>query len=50
MEEILIAEYGGVISCHNGICYSYGLEKLKNKNNIHRWTKTRESGLFHHSR
>jgi len=24
-------ECGGIISCHNGICYSCGVEKLKNK-------------------
>jgi hypothetical protein len=30
-------ECGGVISCHNGICYSCGLEKLKNKKKIYRW-------------
>jgi len=27
-------ECGGVISCHNGICFSCGLEKLKNKKKI----------------
>ena len=30
-------ECGGVISCHNGICYSCGLEKLRNKEKKHRW-------------
>ena len=30
-------ECGGVISCHNGICYSCGIEKLKAKINKHRW-------------
>jgi hypothetical protein len=29
---------GGVICCHNGICYSCGLEKLKNKKKKYRWT------------
>jgi len=29
---------GGVICCHNGICFSCGLEKLRNKKNKHRWT------------
>ena len=28
---------GGVICCHNGICYSCGLEKLKNKKYLYRW-------------
>ena len=28
---------GGVICCHNGICFSCGLEKLKNKKKIYRW-------------
>jgi hypothetical protein len=31
-------ECGGVICCHNGICFSCGLEKLKNKKNKYRWT------------
>jgi hypothetical protein len=30
-------ECGGVISCHNGICFSCGLEKLKNKKRRYRW-------------
>lgn len=30
-------ECGGVISCHNGICYTCGLEKLKNKKKILGW-------------
>jgi len=30
-------ECGGVICCHNGICYSCGLEKLKAKRNKYRW-------------
>ena len=30
-------ECGAVICCHNGICFSCGLEKLKNKKNIYRW-------------
>lgn len=28
---------GGVICCHNGICFDCGLEKLKAKKNIYRW-------------
>jgi hypothetical protein len=28
---------GDVICCHNGICFSCGLEKLKNKKKIYRW-------------
>lgn len=28
---------GGVICCHNGICFSCGLEKLKAKKQIYRW-------------
>ena len=31
-------ECGGVICCHNGICYTCGLEKLKNKKKKYRWT------------
>jgi hypothetical protein len=30
-------ECGGVICCHNGICYDCGLEKLKTKNRKYRW-------------
>lgn len=30
-------ECGGVISCHNGICFNCGLEKLKNKEKRYRW-------------
>jgi hypothetical protein len=30
-------ECGGVICCHNGICYNCGLEKLKNKKKLYRW-------------
>lgn len=28
---------GDVICCHNGICFSCGLEKLKNKKKLYRW-------------
>lgn len=28
---------GGVICCHNGICFNCGLDKLKNKKNKYRW-------------
>ncbi|MCJ7521318.1 MAG: DUF3795 domain-containing protein [Dehalococcoidia bacterium] len=28
---------GGVISCHNGICFDCGLDILKNKRNLYRW-------------
>ena len=28
---------GELICCHNGICYSCGLEKLKNKKKKYRW-------------
>ncbi|HDQ06385.1 MAG TPA: DUF3795 domain-containing protein [Candidatus Bathyarchaeota archaeon] len=28
---------GDVICCHNGICFSCGLEKLKKKKKIYRW-------------
>jgi PHP family Zn ribbon phosphoesterase len=30
-------ECGGTISCHNGICYSCGLEVLSNRKNRYRW-------------
>ena len=28
---------GGVICCHNGICFDCGLDILKNKRNVYRW-------------
>lgn len=31
-------ECGGVICCHNGICFSCGIEKLKTKKKKYRWT------------
>jgi len=30
-------ECGEVICCHNGICFSCSLEKLKNKKKLYRW-------------
>jgi hypothetical protein len=30
-------ECGGVICCHNDICYSCGLEKLREKKQLYRW-------------
>jgi hypothetical protein len=30
-------ECGGVICCHNGICFNCGLEKLKSKKKRYRW-------------
>ncbi len=30
-------ECGGVISCHNGICFDCGLEKLRRKKKMYRW-------------
>jgi hypothetical protein len=28
---------GGIISCHNGICFDCGLDELKNKGKLYRW-------------
>lgn len=28
---------GGVICCHNGICFGCGLEKLKDRKRLYRW-------------
>ncbi len=28
---------GGVICCHNGICYDCGLDRLRTKKNLYRW-------------
>jgi hypothetical protein len=28
---------GGTISCHNGICFDCGLDRLQNKKKIYRW-------------
>ena len=33
-------ECGGVICCHNGICYTCGLEKLKQKKRKYRWDES----------
>ena len=30
-------ECGDVICCHNGICFSCGFERLKNKKKLYRW-------------
>jgi len=30
-------ECGDVICCHNGICYSCGIEKLRNAKRPYRW-------------
>jgi hypothetical protein len=30
-------ECGGVISCHNGICYTCGLEELRGRKKPYRW-------------
>jgi hypothetical protein len=30
-------EFGGVISCHNGLCYSCGLNKLRQRKHRYRW-------------
>ena len=30
-------ECGGLISCHNGICFSCGLDKLRKKRKKYRW-------------
>jgi len=31
---------GQMISCHNGICFNCGLEKLKMKKRVYRWEDT----------
>jgi len=30
-------ECGGVVCCHNGICFDCGLDNLKNKKKLYRW-------------
>jgi hypothetical protein len=30
---------GGVVSCHNGLCFDCDLDKLKRKKKIYRWDK-----------
>ena len=32
-------ECGGGVSCHNGICFDCGLEKLRKKKRLYRWDK-----------
>ncbi len=34
---------GGVISCHNGICYSCGIDELKAVEKVRLWTKGNKS-------
>jgi len=31
------SQCGGIISCHNGICFSCGLDLLKDKKKPYRW-------------
>ena len=33
-------ECGGVVCCHNGICYDCGLDKLKERGQKYRWEET----------
>jgi hypothetical protein len=28
---------GGVISCHNGVCFSCGLDSLRSRKSLYRW-------------
>jgi hypothetical protein len=35
-------ECGGVISCHNGLCFSCGLEELKTRKKRYRWADDQE--------
>jgi hypothetical protein len=30
-------ECGGVVSCHNGVCFECGVDKMKSKSNLLRW-------------
>lgn len=36
-EKWRCSECGRVICCHNGICFSCSLDKLKNKKKLYRW-------------
>ena len=36
-EKWQCSECGGVICCHNGICFACGLRSLQNKRNLYRW-------------
>jgi len=36
-EEWKCSNCGGVICCHNGICFNCSLEKLKKKKKVYRW-------------
>ncbi len=38
-------ECGGVICCHNGICFTCETELLRNKKSIYRWEDQRKSGV-----
>jgi hypothetical protein len=35
-------ECGGVLSCHNGICFECGLDRLKGKKRLYRWDSERD--------
>ena len=37
-EKWKCSKCGGVISCHSGICYTCGLDTLKDRELIHKWT------------
>jgi hypothetical protein len=39
---------GGMISCHNGLCFKCDLEKLQAKNQKYRWEENEENKLLHH--
>jgi len=36
-EKWKCSECGGVICCHNGICFSCNLDKLLDKKKLYRW-------------
>ncbi|MBM4445033.1 MAG: DUF3795 domain-containing protein [Chloroflexi bacterium] len=37
MEKWKCQKCGGVICCHNGICFDCGLDELKSRSNLYRW-------------
>lgn len=44
------AKCGGVISCHNGLCFACDLEKLRKKKRFYRWDDKSPSGATEHHR
>jgi ribosomal protein L40E len=38
-QKWICRECGGMLSCHNGICFQCGMDKLRNKKRLYRWSE-----------